>query len=72
MDRVPGFEATALHLGTDLFLCGGTRRVRVLTAPWSCDRRNLRYSWDDCFGTGDDDLVQWPSDWLRLTSAHLN
>lgn len=67
MNYAPGFNPAALHMGTELFLCHRTRRVRVLTLPVACGNRTLRYSWEDCFGCGADDLVDWPID-LRLLS----
>lgn len=71
MTYAPGFNVAALHMGTELFLCQRTRRVRVLTLPRACGNRSLRYGWEDCFGCDTDDLVDWPID-LRLLSGLAN
>ena len=40
----------AIHDGTDLLLCRGTRHVRVLTLPYLCNNRRLLRGWTACLG----------------------
>lgn len=62
MDRTKKIDpGHFISIGTELMLCHGTRRVRVLTLPSTCNNWRLLRSWAACLSDDPDIIIEWPS-----------
>lgn len=48
-----------IRIGTDLFLCHGKRRVRVLTLPSLCSNWRLLRGWNAFLDDDADASIEW-------------
>ena len=61
MDRMTEIKPhPIIRIGTELVLCLGTRRVRVLTLPSLCNNWRLMRGWIAYFDDNDAASIEWP------------